>query len=182
MRLRSLSLAALLLAMPAAALAAPFGYSDEITRIEDVKAVGAADEALFIGHRVARYQLLLGLYLKDEGYVLGVRADPDRYYDMPTGNELKQYQQRGLLPETFPAYSIGVAGYALGYSFWPFLLIVLGGAGFGVRMLLPKKPAPAEDARTAVEAVEKAKGEMSPAFALLLALFKKRQAGEGAAG
>ena len=45
-------------------------------------------------------------------------------------------------------------------------------------MPLPRKPASGE----AAGAVEKAKGEMSPAFALLLALFKKRQAGEGAAG
>ena len=69
----------------------------------------------------------------DDGYVLGLQGDATGYYPMPTGKDLSDLQAEGVLPEPLPPYSISTVDYALGYSLWIFLgLVVLF---YGVKLL-----------------------------------------------
>lgn len=101
-----------------------FGKDESITKITSVNLTGNEGERLFLGYKTTSYWLVAGVYLKDDGYVLGVE-DGDSYYDMPEGEELARLQASGGLPQILPEYSIPLAEYAFGYSLW----IVLAGVG-----------------------------------------------------
>jgi hypothetical protein len=107
-----------LLPVRGADAAVRFGADETIHFIEDVKLKGANQEALYLGYRTKIQFFLAGLYLTDEGYVLGVKGDSKRYYDMPTGEKLAQFQKSGLLPDPLPPYSLSFWDYLFGYSLW----------------------------------------------------------------
>ena len=103
-----------------------FGTDESINIIEDVKLKGAKDEALALSYKVSTQFFLAGIYVTDTGYVLTVKDDSKRFYEMPKGAELADFQKRGLLPSPLPAYSLNAFDYIIGYSLW----IIL--AGFGL--------------------------------------------------
>jgi len=117
--------------MPAAGL---FGNHEKVYKLEDVKLKSAYNEDLFIGYKTSIYFFLAGVYIKDEGYVLGVKGDENRYYPYPNGIESEKYKKLGLLPSSLPAYSLSLKDYLRGYSLW----IIL--CGIAVYKLLTRSP------------------------------------------
>jgi len=101
-----------------------FGKDETIHFIEDVKATGPNNEALYLGYMSAIQFFVAGVYVEDEGYVLGVKGDSKKFFHMPTGDQLKSLQQRGLLPDPLPPYSLNAFDYLFGYSLWIVLLVV----------------------------------------------------------
>jgi hypothetical protein len=96
-----------------------FGEQEKVTCITDVTLKGADNEALCLAHKTTTYFVGAGLYLKDDGYVLGIKGKADSsYYNMPTERELKEFQEAGSLPTPLPSYNIGALEYVLGYSLW----------------------------------------------------------------
>ena len=69
-----------------------------------------------------------GVYLQEEGYVLGIKGDNigRSYYRMPADQKLKDLQLRGLLSDPLPKYSLSVVDYASGYSLWWITPVALG--------------------------------------------------------
>lgn len=116
--LATLLAATLTVSAPERAEAYRFGTEETIHKIEDVKLKGAKNEDLFLGYMVRVKNFLLGLYLEDAGYVLGVKGESKRYYHMPQGEELARFQRAGFLPDPLPRYEIGTLDYVFGYSLW----------------------------------------------------------------
>jgi hypothetical protein len=114
----------MLVASASSAHAFRFGEDESIVFIQDVTLKGAKDEALFLAYKTTTQNLFGGLYVQDNGYVLGVKGDSKRYYQLPTGDELKDFQQRGLLPSPLPTYSLSFWDYLFGYSLWVMLVVV----------------------------------------------------------
>ncbi|MBU0499033.1 MAG: hypothetical protein KJ675_14765 [Gammaproteobacteria bacterium] len=114
-----------------------FGEQEEIHKIADVNLKGGEGEDLFIGYRTRGLYLLAGIYVTDEGYVLGVTADGNKYYPLPTRDELKAFQESGLLPEKLPEYSLSPLDYIFGYSLW--LIALLGLLYYFMKKALVKR-------------------------------------------
>src|SRR5262245_18040718 len=102
-----------------------FGKDETIHFLQDVKLTGPNQEALYLGYMTAIQFFLAGLYVWDEGYVLGVKGDSKKFFHMPTGDELKGFQQRGLLPDPLPPYSLSFFDYLFGYSLWIVVAVVV---------------------------------------------------------
>src|SRR5215468_4630182 len=111
-----------------------FGKQETITCITDVTLKGGDDEPLCLAHKTTIQFFGGGVYLKDDGYVLGIRGKRDVYYHMPTAEELKEFQEAGTLPTPLPPYKIGAAEYLLGYSLW--LALAVTAAWYGAKHLL----------------------------------------------
>jgi hypothetical protein len=125
-RILPLVAALLVMAIPVTAQAAlKFGKDETIHYIQDVDVTGPAGEKLFLGYKTTVQNFLLGLFLQDDGYVLGEREDHDRYFAMPEGEELANFQKNGLIPSPLPPYKIGGLDYAIGYSLWIALPIIV---------------------------------------------------------
>jgi hypothetical protein len=101
-----------------------FGKSEEIERLVPVAIPGPSGERLYLGHKVTTRWFLGGIYLKDDGYVLGVEGQDNSYYALPP-EKLALAQKVGLLPNPLPAYEIHPLQYLLGYSLWLFLIVVI---------------------------------------------------------
>jgi hypothetical protein len=105
MRIRIL---ALLLAAIAALAPLPakaklmFGNDETIHFIQDVTATGAQGEKLYLVYKITKTFLFAGIWLQDDGYVLGVKGEGRRYYTMPKDDELKRLQAGGFLPNPLP--------------------------------------------------------------------------------
>src|SRR5262245_26837938 len=95
-----------------------FGKDETIHFLQDVKLTGPNQETLYLGYMTAIQFFLAGVYVEDEGYVLGVKGESKTFFRVPTGEELKGFQQRGLLPDPLPPYSLNFFDYLFGYSLW----------------------------------------------------------------
>jgi uncharacterized protein len=100
-----------------------FGSDEKIRTLREIKLRGPSGETLFLAHKVTTQFFLLGVHVKDEGYVLAVQGDSRKYFRMPADAQVQQLQQRGLLPSPLPGYRLGMLDYLLGYSLW----LLLGG-------------------------------------------------------
>ena len=100
----------------------PFGVTEHIVPIEDVALTTPAGDALYIGHKSSTVYFILGVYVRDDGYVLGLRSNAKHYVDMPPPDKLAEFQSKGLLPKPLPPYRLGFVDYLKGYSLW----LVLG--------------------------------------------------------
>ena len=114
-----------------------FGKDEMIHHIQDVTLKGAKDEALYLAFKTTKQFFGLGLYVNDDGYVLGVKGESKRFYKMPTGEQLASFQKRGLLPSPLPKYELSIWEYIFGYSLW---LVLAGFALWGVFTKLRGKP------------------------------------------
>ncbi|MBY0505346.1 MAG: hypothetical protein K2X03_15640 [Bryobacteraceae bacterium] len=102
-----------------------YGHEETIHKIVDISLKDKEGKQLFLGYKTRIQYFGAGLYLNDEGYVLGVEGEYSSYYAMPTGETLTRFQTDGLLPNPLPPYSVSVWSYLLGYSTWWILAIVL---------------------------------------------------------
>ena len=103
-----------------------FGSEDRIRVIQDVRARGQQGEQLYLGYKMTVQNVFLGMYIKDGGYVLGIRGDSKHYYNLPPAKELERLQRMGLLPNPLPKYQMEWTDYAYGYLFWPVLVLLIG--------------------------------------------------------
>ncbi|MGR4862814.1 hypothetical protein [Caulobacter sp. LARHSG274] len=125
-RLVAFLLALVLLAPSVANAALPvrFGKSEQIERLAPVALPGPAGEQLYLGHKVTTQWFFGGIYLKDDGYVLGVEGREKAYYTLKA-DKIALAQKVGWLPNPLPPYQIHPLQYLLGYSLWLFLIVVI---------------------------------------------------------
>lgn len=102
-----------------------FGIDETVHHLQNVKLEGPKGEKLFLGHKSAIRYFVAGVYIRDDGYVLGVVGGDNRYFPMPDGSELARLQQAGLLPNPLPKYALGVIDHAIGNSLWLVIATVL---------------------------------------------------------
>lgn len=105
-----------------------FGWDDKIECIQSVGVKGQDDEPLCLAYKTSKLFVGAGVYLKDEGYVLGDPAQRDRFYPWPEAAQVKSWQSAGLLPDPLPAYSIPAIEYAFAYSLWIIIAVMAGWA------------------------------------------------------
>jgi hypothetical protein len=67
-----------------------FGAEERIHDIQDVKMRGPRGEALHLGYKTTVQHFMLGMYIQDGGYVLGIRDDSQRYYNQPSDKEVER--------------------------------------------------------------------------------------------
>lgn len=115
---------ALLAATPAQAKF-EFGTTESIRKIQDVDIKGMDGEALYLGYKISRQAVLLPYAMSDDGYVLGVRENAERYYPL-TAEQIATFQAEGTLPNPLPKYEIGRLDWAVGHALWLALPLVLG--------------------------------------------------------
>ncbi len=121
-------LAVVLLALAGEAKAwTAFGTAEDIHPIENVTLTGPDGEALFLGYKTSTVYFLGGVWLSDDGYVLGLQADSARFLDMPPPETLAQFQAQGLVPNPLPPYSLGILDYLNGFSLWIVLVVLVAG-------------------------------------------------------
>lgn len=120
-----------------------FGKDETIACIQPITLKGAEGEGLCLAYKTSKYFVFAGVYLKDDGYVLGVASKKDTFYPLPEAGELKDFQARGLMPDPLPGYSIPVPEYLFGYSLWIVIAFV---AAFGWLKSVNTKRRKARDA------------------------------------
>lgn len=113
-----------------------FGWDDKIECIQSVGVKGQDNEALCLAYKTRKLFVGGGVYLKDEGYVLGDPAQHDRYYPWPEQAQVERWQSAGLLPDPLPPYSIPAIEYGVAYSLW--IIIAVMAAWAVVRRVLTK--------------------------------------------
>lgn len=113
-----------------------FGTQDDLSCIVDIPLTGPNSEALCLGFRVSMHFFVGGIYTKDEGYILKIKAEK-AYYPMPAGDDLAQLQASSMIPTPLPSYSVPVWDYLFGYSLW--IIIGVMGAVFGIKHALTKR-------------------------------------------
>jgi hypothetical protein len=87
----------------------------------------AEDEPLFLGRLIRTQNFIGGYSFEDAGFVLGVKGDSKKFYNMPTGEELARLQRSGFLLSPLPDYQPGFLDYLVGYSLWLVVLLIVGG-------------------------------------------------------
>lgn len=96
----------------------PFGTVEHVSRIEDVGLTTPDGDALYLAYKTSTVYFIGGVYLSDDGYVLGLRGSPKHYVDMPPPPLLASFQKEGKLPDPLPPYHLSIADYLVGYSLW----------------------------------------------------------------
>jgi hypothetical protein len=108
-----------------------FGSDEKIRSLSNTKLRSPSGETLYLAHKVTTQFFLLGVHVKDDGYVLGVQGDSKKYYRMPDNAYVQRWQQQGLLPNPLPRYRLGMFDYLIGYSLW--LALAAMGAWYGFK-------------------------------------------------
>ncbi|HEY0882002.1 MAG TPA: hypothetical protein VGD87_10755, partial [Archangium sp.] len=101
-----------------------FGWDDKITCIEPVGTTGPDGEELCLAFKTSKLFVGAGVYLRDDGYVLGVTGDKHSYFPWPEEKVVKEWQEEGVLPTPLPGYSIPAIEYAFGYSLWIIIAVM----------------------------------------------------------
>ncbi|MEC8832056.1 MAG: hypothetical protein VX772_06835 [Bacteroidota bacterium] len=59
-----------------------FGKSERIEKIMDVDIKGSNGEDLYLGYKTTSQFFFMGVYIKDDGYVLGIKGKFGSYYPL----------------------------------------------------------------------------------------------------
>ncbi|MCR9226808.1 MAG: sel1 repeat family protein [Flavobacteriaceae bacterium] len=100
-----------------------FGKSERIQKIADVDIKGANGEDLYLAHKTTSLFIFMGVYMTDDGYVLGVKGSMDMYYPL-NGEQTKNFQTSGALPVPLPPYKIEFTEWLWGFSLWILLAVL----------------------------------------------------------
>ena len=100
-----------------------FGNDESVECIQPVAVKGANGEALCLAYKTTTLFVGAGVYVKDDGYVLGISKG--WFYPMPEGQELKALQETGAIPDPLPEYSLPLWKYGVGYSLWILIAVVV---------------------------------------------------------
>lgn len=103
-----------------------FGDMDSIHFLAKVNIPEQGGQGFFLGQRVTMSAFLMPYSVKDNGYVLGISGNGDKYIPLPEGVELEALQAQGYLPKPLPPIGLGWFDYLLGYSLWWALLFLFG--------------------------------------------------------
>lgn len=103
----------------------PFGTTENIVPIEDVGLTTPGGDALYLAHKTSTIYFILGVFVSDDGYVLGLRSNPKHYVDMPPPDMLANFQKQGQLPNPLPSYRLGISDYLVGFSLWIVLVPIV---------------------------------------------------------
>lgn len=123
------------------------GSEDHIECITPVAVKGAEGEALCLAYKTSTLFIGAGVYMRDEGYVLGISNN--WYYPMPEAAQLKSFQAQGLIPDPLPSYSVPLWRYGIGYSLWLLIAVMVA---FALWSSARKKKRLREDAEAPVSA------------------------------
>lgn len=109
-----------------AAAAYKFG-TDETLHAYAKTGLKSGTTALSLCYKASTYNFIAPVYTSDEKVI----CDPasKKYWPMPTGEKLLQYQKAGFLPTPIPNYSRPWYDYVFGYLLW---IILFGIALFSV--------------------------------------------------
>lgn len=103
------------------------GKKERLHELCDVSVCGPHGERLALSFNTTTARLAsLGVYCKDDGYVLSLKSAPQTYFNWPDSTQARQFQFAGLLPAPLPSYKVPTSEYLWGFSFW-FALIVAAG-------------------------------------------------------
>lgn len=100
------------------------GKDERVKKIQDLEVKGPIGEELFLAYKTTSQFLFFGLYLSDDGYVLGIKGQYGRYYPL-SSKQINDLQEAGQLPSPLPAYKIPWTDYLIGYSLWFILPLIL---------------------------------------------------------
>ena len=100
-----------------------FGKSERIQKITDVDIKGANGEDLYLAHKTTSLYIFMGVYMTDDGYVLGVKGSINTYYDLDE-EQIKKFQASGALPTPLPPYKIEFTEWLWGYALWILLAVL----------------------------------------------------------
>jgi hypothetical protein len=117
--------AVLVLAVDKPASAARFGTAETVNYLQDLGLKGPNGEELYLGYKTSVMNVGAGIYITDDGYVLGIKGDSTHYFQMPEAARIAQLQRAGLLPDPLPAYKLGLSDYVIGYSLWIIVAVVI---------------------------------------------------------
>lgn len=120
-----------------------FGTQEDIHFIQDVDITSQDNEPLFLGYKTSTRFIVAGVYIKDDGYVFGIRSDHSKYIET-SPDEIAKFQASGLLPNPLPPYKISTMDYVIGYSLWILLPIVI--LGYVIAWLVRRRRAAAAPA------------------------------------
>ena len=119
----------------------PFGTVEHVSPIQDVGLTTPDGEPLYLGYKTSTVYFLGGVFVHNDGYVLGLKSVSKRYVDMPPPDLLASFQKQGKLPDPLPPYHVGVDEYLAGFSLW--IVVILGVAGYLVisrQIRPPRRP------------------------------------------
>ncbi|MEZ5691496.1 MAG: hypothetical protein R3D71_07520 [Rickettsiales bacterium] len=113
------------ISLPTSAYAGKMRFGDDhhIRKLMDVDFSVKDGEKIYLGHMVTIKFFILGVYVKDDGYVLGVVSEPGKYYPL-NKEKLDKLQQEGFLPKELPKYKLEVADYIFGYSLYILIIVI----------------------------------------------------------
>jgi hypothetical protein len=100
-----------------------FGGDEKLHTIVDVPVVIQNDEALMLGFKTTTQNFILPHTIADDGYVLVVKDDRQKFYSL-TPEQISQWQAQGLIPDPLPSYEIPLIDRIIGYALWPTLLLI----------------------------------------------------------
>ena len=100
-----------------------FGKSERINKITDVTIKGANGEDLYLAYKTTSLFIFMGVYMKDDGYVLGVKGSIGTYYPLDE-EQIKKFQASGNLPTPLPSYKIALTEWLWGFSVWILLAVM----------------------------------------------------------
>ncbi len=102
-----------------------FGKQDKIEKIMDVAIKGSKGEELYLAYKTTSLFIFGGVYIKDDGYVLGIKKGYGSYYPLDE-KQILTFQEKGFLPNPLPKYKIPFIEYLFGFSIWIILFFVIG--------------------------------------------------------
>jgi len=100
-----------------------FGKSERIEKIMDVDIKGSNGEDLYLGYKTTSQFFFMGVYIKDDGYVLGIKGKFGSYYPLDN-QQLLSFQENGSLPNPLPSYEIPFTDWLWGFSLWILMVIL----------------------------------------------------------
>ncbi|TAI47340.1 tetratricopeptide repeat protein [Flagellimonas allohymeniacidonis] len=102
-----------------------FGKSERIKRISDVDIKGPNGEDLYLAYKTTSQFFFMGVYMTDDGYVLGVSKNFGTYYPLDE-EKIAAFQASGNLPDPLPDYGIPFTDRLWGFSLWILLAVFAG--------------------------------------------------------
>jgi hypothetical protein len=114
----------MLLAYSASSAAAILvGNIDNLQRLVPLQLKGKDGESLSLGFRTTRIVIGLGIYIKNQGYVLLPEEGSTLYYPLDD-KQIDDMQADGSLPSTLPEHSLPLIEYIYGYSLWIAIAVI----------------------------------------------------------
>ncbi|MCE1227257.1 MAG: hypothetical protein LWW87_12360 [Geobacteraceae bacterium] len=105
-----------------------FGDQDSIHFVANTTIAAPGGGHLYLGHLVTMHAFLLPYYVESKGLVFGISGESKKYIPLPTGGQLTELQNAGLLPNELPKTELSLFDYLFGFSLE---LFVLGMIGYG---------------------------------------------------